>query len=100
MAEEKFCQGCKQSHRCQEVYEHLSHIQGAGVVFKVILAFLLPIVVFIGCLSVFEVILAEVTTSKGVQTVISFLLALMASVICILITKAISHRQGSFKYEA
>ncbi len=90
MAEEKFCQGCHQKHRCQEVYEHLSKIEGPGVAFKVVIAFLLPILVFIGCLATFEGILAEVTNSKGVQTVVGFLLALMASGICILIVKAIN----------
>ena len=90
MAEEKFCQGCHQKHRCQEVYEHLSQIEGPGVAFKVVIAFLLPIVVFIGCLATFEGILAEVTNSKGVQTVVGFLLALMVSGICILIIKVIN----------
>lgn len=90
MAEEKFCQGCHQKHRCQEVYEHLSKIEGTPVVFKVVVAFLLPIVVFIGCLAAFEGILAEVTNSKGVQTVVGFLLALMVSSICIFIVKAIN----------
>jgi Fe2+ transport system protein B len=94
MVEEKFCQGCTQKSRCQEVYEHISKIQGPSVVFRVFIAFLLPMLVFIGCLSAFERILAEVTNSKGAQTVIGFLLALTASFICILITKAISHRQG------
>ena len=90
MAEEKFCQGCHQKHRCQEVYEHLSKIEGTPVVFKAVVAFLLPILVFIGCLAAFEGILAEVTNSKGVQTVVGFLLALTVSGICILIIKVIN----------
>ena len=90
MAEEKNCQGCNQSHRCQEVYEHLSQTKGPGVSFKVVIAFLLPILVFIGCLAVFEVILAEVTNSKGVQTAVGFLLALIVSGVCLLIVKAIN----------
>ncbi|MHC4640687.1 MAG: hypothetical protein ACYS32_03515 [Planctomycetota bacterium] len=97
MAEEKFCQGCNQSHRCQEVYEHLSQIKGPGVAFKVVIAFLLPILVFIGCLAAFEVILAEVTNSKGVQTAVGFFLALMVSGICILIVKAIN--RGLIKHK-
>ena len=97
MAEEKICQGCNQSHRCQEVYEHLSQIEGPGVAFKVVVAFLLPILVFIGCLAAFEGILGEITNSKGVQTAVGFLLALMVSGICILIVKAIN--RGLIKHK-
>ncbi|MHC4544407.1 MAG: hypothetical protein ACYTDW_13815 [Planctomycetota bacterium] len=97
MAEEKFCQGCHQKHRCQEVYEHLSKIGGTPVVFKAVVAFLLPIVVFISCLVAFEWLLAELTTSKGVQTVVGFLLALTVSGICILIVKTIN--RGLIKHK-
>ncbi|MGB2808601.1 MAG: hypothetical protein WBC22_12730 [Sedimentisphaerales bacterium] len=90
MAEEKFCQGCHQKHRCQEVYEHLSQIEGPGLAFKFVIAFLLPILVFIGCLAAFEGLLAELTTSKVVQTGVGFLLALTVSGICILIIKVIN----------
>ena len=78
MAEEKICQGCNQSHRCQEVYEHLSQIEGPGVAFK-------------------AVILGEITNSKGVLTAVGFLLALMVSGICILIVKAIN--RGLIKHK-
>ena len=97
MAEEKFCQGCHQKHRCQEVYEHLSKIEGTPVVFKAVAAFLLPIVVFIVCLAGFDKILAKVTTIKELQTVVGFLLALMVSGICILIVKAIN--RGLIKHK-
>ena len=79
MAEEKFCQGCKQSHRCQEVYEQISQMGGPSVVFKVILAFLLPIVVFVGSWAVFEEILAVIIESKELQTFTGFVLALLVS---------------------
>lgn len=90
MADEKFCQGCHQKHRCQEVYEHLSHVRGTGVVFKVIFAFLLPIVVFIGSLAVFEEILAGVIQSKELQTVIGLILALIVSSAFVFITRFIN----------
>lgn len=90
MADEKFCQGCHQKHRCQEVYEHLSHVRGSGIVFKVILAFLLPIAVFIGCLAAFEEILAGVIQSKETQTVISLVLALIVSCAFVFITRVIN----------
>jgi hypothetical protein len=90
MAEEKFCQGCKQKNRCQEVYKYLSKMEGPPVIFQVLIAFLLPIAVFIGCLGASESILAKVTNSKELQTVFGFLVALVVTSICILITRAIS----------
>jgi len=90
MAEEKFCQGCHQKHRCQEVYEHLSTMEGSPVVLKVILAFLLPIVVFIGSLAAFEEILAKVIHSKELQTVIGLLLALVVSSAFVFIIRVIN----------
>jgi hypothetical protein len=89
MADEKFCQGCHQKHRCQDVYEHLSHVRGTGVVLKVILAFLLPIVVFIGSLAAFEEILAKVIQSKELKTAISMVLALAVSGSFVFITNVI-----------
>jgi len=99
MVEEKFCQGCTQKSRCQEVYEHLSHIQRAGVVFKVILAFLLPIVVFIGSLAAFEEIFAGVIQSKELQTVIGLLLAFAATSSFTLISREINHCCENSKQE-
>ncbi len=90
MADEKFCQGCHQKHRCQEVYEHLSHVRGTGVVFKVIFAFLLPIAVFIVSLAAFEEILAKVTQSKELQTVIGLILALIVSSAFVFISRVIN----------
>ena len=90
MADEKFCQGCHQKHRCQEVYERLSKMEGSSVVLQVVEAFLIPLVVFICSLAVFVGILAKVTNSKGTQTLLSFLAALLISGICILIIKAIN----------
>ncbi len=90
MADEKFCQGCHQKHRCQEVYEQLSHVRGTGVAFKVIFAFLLPIVVFIISLAAFEEILARVIESKELQTVIGLILALIVSGAFVFITRFIN----------
>ena len=90
MAEEKFCQGCHQKHRCQEVYEHLSKVEGPSVVLKVILAFLLPILVFIGSLAAFEEILTKVIHSKELQTVIGSVLALVVSSAFVYIIRVIN----------
>ena len=89
MAQEKFCQECTQRHApletpkksltghdCREVYQQLGKAEGPSVVFKVVAAFLLPLMVFIAALAASEKILAKVISSKEAQTALSFLLAL------------------------
>lgn len=103
MNQQKFCQDCNQRHNCQEVYQQLGHSGGPSVVSKIAAAFLMPIVVFIAALVVFEGILAEardpilqkmqsanLINTEELQTAFSFLLALSAAFVCILITKAIN----------
>ena len=88
MNNQRFCQRCDQQHSCQEVYRQLGNTKGPSIVFRVVAAFLLPIAVFIVTLAVSEAILAKLQ----MQTAISFLPALLAAFICILITKAVNKR--------
>ena len=80
MAQQKFCEDCNQKHDCREVYQKLGNTKGPSVVLKAVVAFLLPILVFIGCLAAFEAILA--------RTALNFLLALSVTFVLILIIKA------------
>jgi len=89
MAQEKFCQSCNQKHDCREVYQELSDTKGPSVALKAVVAFLLPILVFIACLAAFEAILAK--------TGLSFLLALSVSFALILIIKAINRQLSKNK---
>ena len=61
-----------------------------SVVLKVVVAFLMPMVVFIGSLAAFEEILAKFIHSKELQTVIGLLLALVVSSAFVLITRVIN----------
>jgi DMSO/TMAO reductase YedYZ heme-binding membrane subunit len=90
MVEQTNCHECTQQSRCKEVYEKLGNIQGPSVVFNVLAAFLLPIVVFIVCLAGFDKVLAKVTTSQELQTAAGFLLALLVTLACILMTRVIN----------
>jgi hypothetical protein len=45
------CAGCNQKERCGRIYEKLGKSEGPNVTRPVILAFLLPMVVFIGSLA-------------------------------------------------
>lgn len=92
MAEQKFCQGCNQKDDCQKVYQQLGNIKGPSVVYKVIIAFLLPVVVFIVSLAVFERIFTRAVNAKELQTVLSFLMAMLMTFVCILIVQAINRQ--------
>ncbi len=89
MAQQKICQDCNQKHDCREVYRQLSNTKSPPVVLKAVVAFLLPILVFIGCLAAFEAILA--------RTALSFLLALSVTFVLILIIKAINRQLSKNK---
>ena len=89
MAPQRFCKDCIQKHDCKRIYEQLGDSVGPSVTLNVILAFLLPLVVFIVSLAVFERVLADTADTTRIQTDISFVLALPATFICILITRVI-----------
>ncbi len=94
MAEQKFCSDCKQKHDCQEIYKQLGDVKGPSVVVKVIVAFLLPLVVFIVTLAIFERILSEAISTDQLQTALSLLAALLITFICILTVRMINRRLG------
>ncbi len=92
MAQEKFCQDCDQKHGCQKIYEQLGNIKGPSVVFKVTVAFLLPVVVFIVSLAVFEEVLAKAVNAKELRTFLNFLISLLITFVCILIVRMINRQ--------
>ena len=52
------CQGCAKKDRCHRVYNNLNNVRDSSLVSKVLVAFFLPIVIFILALGVFDKILA------------------------------------------
>ena len=63
---------------------------GPCVALKSILAFLLPLIVFIVSLAVFERVLAGEIATEQMQTALSFVLALLVTFVCVLITRVIN----------
>ncbi len=90
MAEQKICEDCKQKHDCRRIYEQLGDVEGPSVVIKVIVAFLLPLVVFIVSLAAFQEIFGNAINNEGLQTALSLLPALLVTFICILIVRVIN----------
>ena len=89
MASKRFCQDCIQKHDCKRIYEQLGDSPGPSVALKAILAFLLPLMVFIVSLAVFKRVLAGAIATEQMQTALSFVLTLLATFICVLITRVI-----------
>lgn len=92
MYKQEFCESCNQKYRCQEAYQQLGKAKAPSIVPKVVVAFLLPIVVFIASLAAFEQILAKATTARELQTVLGFLLALLVTSASVLIMKALDRQ--------
>jgi len=90
MAPQRICQDCSQKHDCRRIYEQLGDSPGPSVALKAILAFLLPLMVFIVSLAVFERVLAGAITTEQMQTALSFVLALLVTFVCVLITRVIN----------
>lgn len=96
MNEKDFCDNCNQKHSCGSIYHQLGNAKGPSVVVRVVIALLLPLVVFIISLAAFEEIFAKNISSQPLQTALSLLSALLVTFICILITRVISKRLGQF----
>jgi uncharacterized membrane protein len=90
MDELKSCQKCNQKHKCQDIYQKLGNTRGPSVAFKAVVAFLLPLLIFIASLAAFEEILARITNIKELRIALDFLLALSVTLAAILIIKVIS----------
>ena len=80
MASQEFCNSCNQKHNCQEQYRQLGSCKGPSIVFKVMVAFILPVVVFTGALAIFDVILAKLISTEALHTAVGFILALSVTV--------------------
>ena len=72
------CDGCSQAGACGEVYHQLGCIEGPSVASKVAVAFLLPILMFVVALGVFQWILGS-AVAEPYQTQLSLFLALVAT---------------------
>jgi len=97
MTQQELCQQCNQRRNCGQVYERLGKTEGPSVVKKVVLAFLLPLVVFVASLAVFERVLLAVVSAGKTRSALSFALALLLTFVCVLLAKVIDGRFGQDK---
>jgi len=89
MAEQKSCQDCQQKHDCMEAYKKLGDFKGPSVLPKIIVAFLLPIVVFLVSLAVFDGFIAQAITLRSVSIVSGLLFSSACSFVFVLAARFI-----------
>jgi DMSO/TMAO reductase YedYZ heme-binding membrane subunit len=96
MVQQEFCQICPQKDDCRKVYRKLGNTKGPPVTAKVVLAFLLPLLIFIVSLGTSERILTKVIDTDYVLTAISLLLSLLVTFACIVLIRILRResRQG------
>ncbi len=92
MTDEKYCSNCAGTHDCKVVYEQMGKAQGPSVVKKVIVAFLLPIIVFAVCLVVLDKKLVAIIRNEQLRILLGVLFAGLVSFVYVLIAGKMSSR--------
>jgi hypothetical protein len=95
MTQPNSCEGCSQAHDCEKVYEQLGGSEGPPVTRKVLVAFLLPIVVFVAALGGFGWLL-QGAVGQRVQTPAALVLALATTAGMMLAVRSVArhHRKN------
>lgn len=83
------CSGCGQKETCRQAYEKMGKAEGPNVAWKAIVAFLVPIAVFIGVLAGSQQLLDGRLEGRGL-TMISFLLAACVTLLVVFVIRAVS----------
>jgi hypothetical protein len=92
MNDKEFCSNCEQKDRCKEAYKKLGKSKSPSVLPKVILAFLIPIVIFIVTLAAGDNLLVKFGFSGNLKTAVSFILAIAAVFLYLLLIKLFERR--------
>jgi hypothetical protein len=91
--EEKNCQGCGFRQTCEQVYRRLGSSSSSGpVTLKVVLAFLLPLIVFIASIAFFERILSSALSAKWLVMLLRLFSAVSITLVFTLIVKKIYNK--------
>jgi uncharacterized BrkB/YihY/UPF0761 family membrane protein len=92
MPEEDKCKGCSYRQSCKEVYRELGRCEVPPVTFSVVMAFLLPILIFIAILAAGLVLLKKLNPNLP-ATAISLALACLVTAVYILVASLIVRKR-------
>ena len=84
---EKHCDGCVQKDHCQEIYAKLGHSEGPNIAFKAIMAFAVPIVVFVAAALLTQTLLKNKIENASLIVLIQLATGLVAAGIVVLIIR-------------
>ncbi len=88
MTDAERCDGCVHRHTCSEVYERLGHRRGPNVAMTSVVAFVLPIAVFIMVLGPVESLLSDSWGSTA-ATLAGVGAGLLAGAVCVAVGRRI-----------
>jgi hypothetical protein len=94
MLQDDFCHNCAQRHDCRQIYSQLGDSAGLSVVWKTVVAFLVPIAVFIAALTVFEKFLAEAFKPEKIRVAAVFLLSSAAAFLVTMLVRRLNLKIG------
>lgn len=97
----KPCENCgyrhSRGHCCIDIYQQLGRAKGPSVVSKVLLAFVLPLLVFIISLILASYILSIFVIEDYTKTLSSFLAALAMTVVFVQVIRIFNREHGKHK---
>ena len=86
--EQKQCDGCSYKNDCQKVYQQLGSTKEPSVLAETVLAFLLPLVIFIVTAAICEKLLTDLIQNRSIVVVLlSFLSGIIVTSVYIMIIK-------------
>ncbi len=89
MPDKDKCEGCQSRDTCKEIYKLVGSSKGPSVTVRVLIAFVMPLVVFIAALIISENILASKIESGTAVTVLSLIIAVITSALAVLIVRGL-----------
>jgi riboflavin transporter FmnP len=89
-SDRRSCGRCSEKSRCREVFRQLGEAQGKSIIPSVLLAFVLPLLIFVAGLAVSLEVLAKYVESVGFRTAFALVLAIVASAVFVAIVKIVS----------
>ena len=92
MKKDDYCSGCGQKDTCRQAYEKMGNVDSPNVTVGVLVAFLVPIAVFIGSLAGFQQ-LFEGWLEEKTSTLLGFLAALSVTFVTILVIRFIRNKK-------
>ena len=92
--EGKKCSTCKDRNSCEDVYQKLGHSDAPSIAWKVIFAFVLPLIIFMASLFVFERIMAGLIDSRELTILAGFVAALIITAVFCFVVKVIKKQAG------